>query len=83
MQGVYNGVAPHPVTNQELTKKTADVLNRPLFLPNVPTFVLKLMLGEMSQVVTGGNRVSNKKIQEAGFEFKYTELRPALVDLLK
>ncbi|MEM9672704.1 MAG: TIGR01777 family oxidoreductase [Bacteroidota bacterium] len=83
MKGVYNGVAPHPATNQELTKKTADVLNKPLFLPNVPAFALKLLLGEMSQVVTGGNRVDNKKTEEAGFEFKYTELRPALVDLLK
>lgn len=83
MQGAYNGVAPHPATNKELTKKAADVLNRPLFLPNVPAFVLKLLLGEMSQVVTGGNRVSSKKVEEAGFEFKYTQLHPALVDLLK
>ncbi|MEO0330854.1 MAG: TIGR01777 family oxidoreductase [Bacteroidota bacterium] len=83
MEGVYNGVAPHPATNQELTKKAADVLNRPLFLPNVPAFALKLMLGEMAQVVTGGNRVSSQKSEQAGFEFKYTELRPALVDLLK
>ncbi|MGB3586726.1 MAG: TIGR01777 family oxidoreductase [Tunicatimonas sp.] len=83
MAGVYNGVAPHPATNHELTKKTADVLNKPLFLPNVPAFALKLLLGEMAQVVTGGNRVSSKKIEEAGFEFKYTELRPALVDLLR
>ncbi|MEM9833347.1 MAG: TIGR01777 family oxidoreductase [Bacteroidota bacterium] len=83
MKGVYNGVAPHPATNQELTKKTANVLNKPLFLPNVPAFALKLMLGEMSQVVTGGNQVSSQKIVEAGFEFEYTELRSALVDLLK
>lgn len=83
MQGAYNGVAPHPATNKELTKKAADVLNRPLFLPNVPAFVLKLLLGEMSQVVTGGNRVSSKKVEEAGFEFKYPQLHPALVDLLK
>ncbi len=83
MQGVYNGVAPNPATNHELTKKTADVLNKPLFLPNVPAFVLKLLLGEMAQVVTGGNRVSSKKTEEAGFEFKHTELRPALGDLLR
>jgi len=83
MKGVYNGVAPHPATNQELTKKTANVLNRPLFLPNVPAFALKLLLGEMSQVVTGGNRVSSEKIEKAGFEFKHTELREALGDLLK
>ncbi|MEM6841956.1 MAG: TIGR01777 family oxidoreductase [Bacteroidota bacterium] len=83
MKGVYNGVAPQPATNEELTKKTANVLNKPLFLPNVPAFALKLMLGEMSQVVTGGNRVSSQKIEEAGFKFEYTHLREALVDLLR
>ncbi|WKN46171.1 TIGR01777 family oxidoreductase [Tunicatimonas pelagia] len=83
IQGVYNGVAPNPATNHELTKKTADVLNKPLFLPNIPAFALKLLLGEMAQVVTGGNRVKSDKIEKAGFEFKYTDLRPALVDLLK
>lgn len=82
MQGVYNAVGPHPVTNQELTKAAADVLNRPLFLPNVPSFVLKLLFGEMAQVVLGGSRVSNHKIREAGFEFEHPALHPALADLL-
>ncbi|MEQ9439658.1 MAG: TIGR01777 family oxidoreductase [Cyclobacteriaceae bacterium] len=83
MRGVYNAVAPYPATNQELTKAAADVLNRPLFLPNIPAFVLKLLLGQMSEVVIGGNRVSHRKIEQAGFEFKHPTLRPALAELLK
>jgi NAD dependent epimerase/dehydratase family enzyme len=53
-----------------------------VFLPNVPSFALKLALGEMSQAVLGGNKVSNERITNHGFEFKYKELMPALQNLL-
>jgi uncharacterized protein (TIGR01777 family) len=78
MKGPYNAVAPHPVTNEEMTKTLGQVLNRPVFLPNVPQFVLKLMFGEMSQLLFDSVRPSTKKIQTTGFQFKYPKLKEAL-----
>ncbi len=83
MRGAYNAVAPHPITNIQMTQKIAKILNRPLFLPNVPEFVLKLGLGEMATIVTGGSRISSKKIEKTGFEFKYQTIDEALENLLK
>ncbi len=82
ISGPYDAVAPNPVTNKEFTKITAEVLKKPLWLPNVPSFVLKLMLGEMASIVTGGSRVSDKKIRETGFNPKFTEAKEAILDLL-
>ncbi|MGA1226988.1 MAG: TIGR01777 family oxidoreductase [Tamlana sp.] len=80
LQGVYNGVAPNPVTNQELTKTIANVLNKPLFLPNIPKFFMKLVLGDMHTLLFESQRVSSKKIEKQGFYFKYNYLKPALED---
>ncbi|ULC58742.1 TIGR01777 family oxidoreductase [Flaviramulus sp. BrNp1-15] len=82
LSGVYNGVAPNPVTNQELTKTIARVLNRPLLLPNIPKFFMKLVLGEMHALLFESQRVSCKKIEDKGFNFNYNYLEPALKDLL-
>ena len=83
VEGTYNAVGPQPVTNRELTRTTAQVLHRPMWLPNVPAFALKLALGELSSVVLGGNRVSSQKIEDAGFEHKFNKIEVALADLLK
>jgi uncharacterized protein (TIGR01777 family) len=82
LEGVFNAVAPNPVQQTELTKTIAQVLKRPVFLPNVPEFVLKLLLGEMSAVVLESQRVCSKKIQNSGFKFNYHELSAALKNLL-
>jgi len=76
--GVYNGVAPNPVTNLKFTKQIAKLLKRPLFLPNIPKFVMKIILGEMSCLLFYSQRVSSKKIQEKGFNFIYKDLYSAL-----
>lgn len=83
LSGIYNAVAPNPATNKEVTKRAANKLEKPLFLPNVPGFVLKIMLGEMASMVLGGSRVSSEKIEKAGFEFNFPHLDAALNDLLK
>jgi len=83
IEGVYNGVAHNPVTNNELTKAIAKTLDKPLFLPNIPKFVLKLALGEMHTLLFDSQRVSSKKIEDKGFNFKFSYLKPALEDLLK
>lgn len=81
--GVYNAVGPNPATNAELTKVAAKFAGKPYVGIGVPAFGLKLALGEMAQMVLGGNKVSSKKIQEAGFKFKYPELEGALRELYK
>ncbi|GIV39955.1 MAG: NAD-dependent epimerase [Thermonema sp.] len=81
--GVYNAVEGKPVTNAEMTRIIARVLGRPLWLPKVPAFVLKTLLGEMANLVLGGNRVSNEKVIQSGFSYEFTEPEAALRDLLK
>lgn len=83
IEGVYNAVAPRPVTNEELTKRAAKTLHKPLFLPNVPAFAIRLAFGEMASIVLGGNRVSSKKLEEEGFSFQYAHIDKALADLLQ
>lgn len=83
VQGAYNAVAPSPVTNKELTQKIAKTLKRPLFLPPIPGFILKLMLGEMADLVLEGIKASPDKIKQSGFEFKYTAVEEALEEIYK
>ena len=83
LPGIYNGVAPYPVTNSELTKAIAKTLGKPLFLPNIPKFVMKLILGEMHQILFSSQHVSCRKILDENFQFKFASLDKALNDLLK
>jgi uncharacterized protein (TIGR01777 family) len=82
LEGVFNAVAPNAVSNKELTKAVAETLNRPLILPNVPKFVMKLLLGEMHLLLFESQRVCSQKIEEEGFNFDFHNIRPALQDLL-
>ena len=82
VQGSYNAVAPEPATNEVLTKQIAEVLGKPLFMPNVPAFALKLAVGEMAATVLGSAKVSSQKITQAGFTYRFPGLTPALRDLL-
>lgn len=81
MAGVYNATGVQPVTNKEFTQAVARVLKKPLWLPAVPAFVLKLVLGEMADMIVNGSTVSSAKIQRAGFNFHFTDLQHALLDL--
>ncbi len=82
LEGVYNAVSPNPVTNQELTFTIAKVLKKPLFMPNIPKFVMKLMLGEMHELLFENRNLSAKKIEERDFEFKYKKIDKALINIL-
>jgi len=81
LQGIFNAVGPYPATNQQLTKEAASAKGKPYVGIGVPGFDLKLVLGEMAAMVLGGNRVSCQKIQKAGFEFEFPELKGALRDI--
>ncbi|MBT8319678.1 MAG: TIGR01777 family oxidoreductase [Gramella sp.] len=81
LTGTYNAVAPNPVTNKELTHELAKQMDKSVWLPNVPKFALKALLGEMSQIVLASQLVSSKKIEEVGYCFEYTNLSRALGDL--
>lgn len=83
LSGVFNGVAPYPVTNSELTKAIAKTLGKPLFLPNIPQFVMKLILGEMHQILFSSQHVSCRKLLDLKYQFKFASLDKALSDLLK
>jgi uncharacterized protein (TIGR01777 family) len=77
MQGAYNATAPHPVSNLEFTQTLARCLNRPALLP-VPAGLLKILLGEMSELVLGSQRVMPERLLAQGFEFQYPDLASAL-----
>lgn len=83
MHGAYNAVAPNPVTNRTLTQYIATTLHRPLLLPAVPGFALKLILGEMADLVLRGSNVSAQRILNTGFTFQYTNAEEAVKNLLK
>jgi uncharacterized protein len=81
IRGAINATAPHPVTNAQFTRELARVLHRPAIFP-VPPFALRLMFGEMAEVVLASQRVLPAAAQAAGFEFRYSDLAPALANLL-
>ena len=84
MQGAYNAVAPVPVTNKTLTLTLAKAMNRKFYIPvYVPAFVLKIMMGQRSVEILKSATVSCKKIMDTRFEFNYTNIEPAMANLVK
>ena len=82
LDGIYNAVAPNPVTNKELVECIAKNMGNSVWLPRIPAVALKLALGEMSHVVLSSQLVSSEKIEKAGYSFKYKNLSKALEDLI-
>lgn len=83
LQGIYNATSPTPVKHKEFMLTMAKVCHRPFWLPALPAWVLKLVLGEKAELVLSGQRVSSQKIMEAGFRFRFTELEKALENLIQ
>ncbi|EHQ91011.1 TIGR01777 family oxidoreductase [Desulfosporosinus youngiae] len=79
--GPVNGTAPNPVTMKDFSKTLGEVLGRPSWLP-APEFLLRMALGQMSEMLLHGQRAIPKKIVEAGFEFRFPDLKSALEDAL-
>ena len=83
MSGPYNAAVNDDTTNSIFSKTLARIFGYSIWLPNVPEFVLKIALGELSKIVLTGRRVLSDKIEQTGFEFKYTNLEEALKDCVK
>ncbi len=82
MQGAYNAVAPEVKTYSEFVEDLAPFYKFAILKMKMPSFVVKLLFGEMSAVVLEGSKISVSKIQEAGFKFKYPTLKSALTNLI-
>ncbi len=81
MKGEYNAVAPNPITNFEITKQIALALNKPFFMPNVPSFILKIIFGEMASVILMSQNISSSKIEKTGFKFEFEDIKNALKNI--
>jgi uncharacterized protein (TIGR01777 family) len=77
--GPINGTAPHPVTNKEFAKALGTALSRPAFLPT-PGIALKILLGEVAEVLLQGQRVLPNKALTLGYTFRFGQIGPALLD---
>jgi uncharacterized protein (TIGR01777 family) len=80
--GPLNGVAPNPVINADFTRALAAAVHRPAIFP-VPAFALRLLFGEMSEILLSSQRALPQAAEAAGFRFRYPELAPALAAVLK
>lgn len=78
MSGPYNAVAPHHVTHDMLMGEVARQRGLPVFLPHVPGWLLRAVLGEMSVILTEGSRISSDRLSETGFRFRYPDISSAL-----
>ena len=82
IEGAVNLTSPNPATNQEFTSALARAMRRPALFP-VPGFALKLVLGGFSSEILGSKRVIPKKLTDAGFQFDFPHLAPALAELIE
>ena len=83
VRGAVNVVAPNPATNEEFTKTLGSVLYRPTFLP-LPEFAVHMVFGEMGDaLLLDSTRVVPKRLQDNGYEFRFTSLKAALEHAVK
>ncbi len=82
MKGPINAVSPNPVTNQKITRLMAQKINRPLFLPPIPTFILKILVGEMAENLVADQFIVPQKLIEADFTYSFPTIDTALDNLL-
>ena len=82
MEGAYNAVSPEHVDHNDFARTMARVMSKPLFLPPVPAIILKAFMGEMSDVVLKGSRISSAKIINAGYSFIFRNLEDALQNVI-
>ena len=82
LRGIYNVVAPQPVTNTKLVHSIASQLGKRILLPNIPEFMIKPFVGEMTSLLYDSQKVDASKIISEGYKFRFNEVEEALKDLL-
>ena len=83
VHGTFNAVAPAPVTNYEFMNLVGKSINRFIWPLKVPSFIIKIILGEKASLLLDSHRVSSEKIRMTGFNFKHIDLQKNLLELLK
>jgi uncharacterized protein (TIGR01777 family) len=82
MSGAYNAVAPEHINHNDLVRTMAGIMDKPFFLPPVPAGIIRLLMGEMSDIVLKGSRISCEKIIKAGYTFQFDKLDAALKNVI-
>lgn len=80
--GIYNAVSSEHLTNKQFSEGLAKALSKSFFMPNVPDFALKIILGKMADILLKGSRVSNQKLTDSGFHFRFPTLNGALKEII-
>jgi uncharacterized protein (TIGR01777 family) len=83
LTGTFNAAAPNAVSNAEATRLLGKILNRKIWLPNVPAFIIQLLFGEMSVLVLKGCVASPAKLEQTGYKFIHPTFEKAVTDLIK
>ncbi len=78
MSGPFNAAAPHHITHDQLMGEVARQKHIPVFLPHVPVWLLRAVLGEMAVILTAGSRISSDRLSATGFHFRYPDISSAL-----
>ena len=82
LRGPFNMVSPYTVRNEQFAHTLGHALHRPAIL-RVPATAIRLLMGESSVLVLGGQRALPKKLEEAGFAFRWYDLEEALADVVR
>lgn len=83
IDGVFNGVAPNHITNEELIRKIAKHLGKKIILPKIPEVIIRILFGKSSIILLKGSRVSSEKIMNLGFTYKFKTIDETLKDLIE
>ncbi len=83
LAGAYNAVAPEHIDHNSFVRTMAAVMHKPVFLPPVPSLFLRAAMGEMSDIVLKGSRISDEKIIRAGYRFRFEKLFEALGNIIR
>ena len=81
--GIFNGTSPNPITNKDFTIKLSKFLNRPLIFPNLPKWLMSLILGEMHIIIFESQNITCDRLNKTKFKFKFDDFDHAIADLLK
>ena len=81
LNGIFNAVSPNPIPQSELVKLLGKRLKRSIFLPNIPARIVKIILGERSQLLLDSHNISSDKVINSGFKFNFEKFDKAIADL--